>query len=91
MPAASRKVSRYWDAKHLLSNITEIMLRRYDDASAYSASFDSVIDVRLSSRQLRDGTLEENGLLDGARVILLPSVETGLLVSTSYCFETCTS
>ncbi|KAJ2946881.1 hypothetical protein O0L34_g16214 [Tuta absoluta] len=30
-------------------------------------------------RQLRDGTLAENGLLDGARVILLPSVETGLL------------
>ncbi|KAJ0179704.1 hypothetical protein K1T71_004295 [Dendrolimus kikuchii] len=30
-------------------------------------------------RQLREGTLEENGLLDGARVILLPSVETGLL------------
>ncbi|CAH0626796.1 unnamed protein product [Chrysodeixis includens] len=30
-------------------------------------------------RQLRDGTLEENGVLDGARVILLPSVETGLL------------
>ncbi|XP_041976653.1 midnolin homolog [Aricia agestis] len=30
-------------------------------------------------RQLRDGTLVENGLLDGSRVILLPSVETGLL------------
>ncbi|CAH2236182.1 midnolin homolog [Pararge aegeria] len=30
-------------------------------------------------RQLRDGTLEENGLLDGSRIILLPSVETGLL------------
>lgn len=30
-------------------------------------------------RQLREGTLEENGLLDGSRVILLPSVETGLL------------
>ncbi|CAB3243424.1 unnamed protein product [Arctia plantaginis] len=30
-------------------------------------------------RQLRDGTLEENGLQDGSRVILLPSVETGLL------------
>lgn len=33
-------------------------------------------------RQLREGTLEENGLLDGSRVILLPSVETGLLVRT---------
>lgn len=30
-------------------------------------------------RQLRDGTLDENGLFDGSRVILLPSVETGLL------------
>ncbi|KPJ18352.1 Midnolin-A [Papilio machaon] len=30
-------------------------------------------------RQLQDGTLDENGLLDGSRVILLPSVETGLL------------
>lgn len=30
-------------------------------------------------RQLREGTLEENGLMDGSRVILLPSVETGLL------------
>ncbi|KAG6461887.1 hypothetical protein O3G_MSEX012920 [Manduca sexta] len=30
-------------------------------------------------RQLREGTLEDNGLLDGSRVILLPSVETGLL------------
>ncbi|OWR51573.1 hypothetical protein KGM_210050 [Danaus plexippus plexippus] len=30
-------------------------------------------------RQLRDGTLEDNGLLDGSRIILLPSVETGLL------------
>lgn len=30
-------------------------------------------------RQLREGTLEENGLRDGARVVLLPSVETGLL------------
>ncbi|XP_063821089.1 midnolin homolog [Ostrinia nubilalis] len=30
-------------------------------------------------RQLTDGTLEENGVLDGSRIILLPSVETGLL------------
>lgn len=30
-------------------------------------------------RQLTDGTLEENSLLDGSRVVLLPSVETGLL------------
>lgn len=30
-------------------------------------------------RQLRDGTLEDNGLFDGSRVILLPSVESGFL------------
>ncbi|PSN54717.1 hypothetical protein C0J52_04874 [Blattella germanica] len=32
-------------------------------------------------RQLRDGTLQENTLMDGSRLTLLPSVETGLLVS----------
>lgn len=30
-------------------------------------------------RQLRDGTVEENQLVDGSRLTLLPSVETGLL------------
>lgn len=55
--------------------------------------FDSRIQVEFCvRRQLRDGTLEENGLLDGSRVILLPSVETGLLVSheleTACCVET---
>ncbi|XP_071546255.1 midnolin isoform X2 [Panulirus ornatus] len=30
-------------------------------------------------RHLREGTLEENSILDGARITLLPSVETGLL------------
>ncbi|XP_071444887.1 midnolin-like isoform X2 [Hetaerina americana] len=30
-------------------------------------------------RQLRDGTLHENQLMDGSRLTLLPSVETGLL------------
>lgn len=30
-------------------------------------------------RQLRDGTLQENQLMDGSRLTLLPSVETGLL------------
>ncbi|GBP10402.1 Midnolin homolog [Eumeta japonica] len=34
-------------------------------------------------RVLTEGTLEENGLQDGARVILLPSVETGLLSQRS--------
>jgi hypothetical protein len=32
-------------------------------------------------RQLRDGSLQENQLMDGSRLTLLPSVETGLLVS----------
>ncbi|XP_068216425.1 midnolin-like [Palaemon carinicauda] len=32
-------------------------------------------------RHLRDGTLVENCIMDGARITLLPSVETGLLVS----------
>nr|CAD7420223.1 unnamed protein product [Timema poppensis] len=31
-------------------------------------------------RQLRDGTLQENQLMDGSRLTLLPSVETGLLL-----------
>ncbi|CAL4160327.1 unnamed protein product, partial [Meganyctiphanes norvegica] len=31
-------------------------------------------------RHLREGTLIENSILDGARITLLPSVETGLLV-----------
>lgn len=61
----------------IVKHITEIC--RYDDASVL---FDSRIEVEFCvRRQLRDGTLEENGLLDGSRVILLPSVETGLLVS----------
>ncbi|XP_042206614.1 midnolin-B-like [Homarus americanus] len=33
-------------------------------------------------RHLREGTLEDNSIMDGARITLLPSVETGLLVST---------
>ncbi|KAK9500154.1 hypothetical protein O3M35_001468 [Rhynocoris fuscipes] len=32
-------------------------------------------------RQLRDGTVQENHLVNGSRLTLLPSVETGLLVS----------
>ncbi|XP_063840329.1 midnolin-like isoform X1 [Scylla paramamosain] len=32
-------------------------------------------------RHLREGTLEENSIMDGSRITLLPSVETGLLVS----------
>ena len=33
-------------------------------------------------RHLRDGTLREHGVCDGSRLTLLPSVETGLLVSS---------
>lgn len=32
-------------------------------------------------RELQDGTIRENNLCDGAKVILIPNVETGLLVS----------
>lgn len=35
-------------------------------------------------RHLRDGTLREHGVCDGSRLTLLPSVETGLLVSLFY-------
>nr|CAD7419292.1 unnamed protein product [Timema cristinae]CAD7431338.1 unnamed protein product [Timema monikensis] len=38
-------------------------------------------------RQLRDGTLQENQLMDGSRLTLLPSVETGLLVSGYFTFN----
>ncbi|KAF2365210.1 Ubiquitin domain, partial [Trinorchestia longiramus] len=33
-------------------------------------------------RQLRDGSLEEHNIRDGSKLHLVPSVETGLLVST---------
>lgn len=39
MLVASRKVSSMVDAKLVLSNITEIMLRRCDDASASFGSY----------------------------------------------------
>ncbi|KAF0759206.1 midnolin-B [Aphis craccivora] len=34
-------------------------------------------------QQLRDGSLDDNQLMQGSRLTLLPSVETGLLVSKS--------
>lgn len=37
----------------------------------------------LYCRQLRDGSLDDNQLMQGSRLTLLPSVETGLLVSKS--------
>ena len=37
----------------------------------------------LFCRQLRDGSLDDNQLMQGSRLTLLPSVETGLLVSKS--------
>lgn len=43
-----------------------------------------VLQVISFCRQLRDGTLKDNGLMDGSRIILLPSVETGLLVSLAW-------
>lgn len=32
-------------------------------------------------RELQDGTIKDNGLMDGSKIILIPNVETGLLVS----------
>lgn len=32
-------------------------------------------------RELQDGSLKENNLMDGSKIILIPNVETGLLVS----------
>lgn len=32
-------------------------------------------------RELHDGTLKDNGLIDESKIILIPNVETGLLVS----------
>jgi hypothetical protein len=32
-------------------------------------------------RELQEGTIKENGLIDGSKIILTPNVETGLLVS----------
>lgn len=31
--------------------------------------------------ELQDGTLKENGVMDGSKIVLTPNVETGLLVS----------
>lgn len=36
-------------------------------------------------RELHDGTsIKENGIMDGSKIILLPNVETGLLVNTIF-------
>lgn len=38
-------------------------------------------------RELHDGTsIKENGIMDGSKIILLPNVETGLLVNICCCF-----
>lgn len=86
MLTSSRKVSSLSrDAKLLLSNIS----RKYVDTMTHQCYLTRVNELEFCIyRQLRDGTLEENGLQDGSRVILLPSVETGLLVSASRCVET---
>lgn len=87
MSSASRKVSVASDAKLLLLNIgiTEISCV---DTMTHPRPLTVVDKLYCVGRQLQDGTLDENGLLDGSRVILLPSVETGLLVSTSPCVDT---
>lgn len=39
----------------------------------------------LHYRELHDGTsIKENGIMDGSKIILLPNVETGLLVITIF-------
>uniref|UniRef100_A0A1B0BQS4 Uncharacterized protein n=1 Tax=Glossina palpalis gambiensis TaxID=67801 RepID=A0A1B0BQS4_9MUSC len=38
--------------------------------------------VRLKIKELQDGSLRENNLTEGSKVILIPNVETGLLVTT---------
>lgn len=35
----------------------------------------------LPHRELQDGTLKDNGIVEGSKVVLTPNVETGLLVS----------
>lgn len=35
----------------------------------------------LLHRELQDGTLKDNGIVEGSKVVLTPNVETGLLVS----------
>lgn len=39
-------------------------------------------------RELQDGTLRENGIVDGSKIVLTPNVETGLLVSTFFLLTT---
>lgn len=34
-------------------------------------------------RELLTGTLKQNNLMDGSNIIIIPNVETGLLVSSS--------
>lgn len=34
-------------------------------------------------RELQDGNLRDHNLMDGSKIILIPNVETGLLVSRS--------
>lgn len=88
MPTASRKVSRQAsDAKPLLLNIGIAEISCVDTMTHPRPLIRLNDKMFGCCRQLRDGTLEENGLLDGSRVILLPSVETGLLVRTSRYFE----
>ena len=38
-------------------------------------------------RELQDGLLKENNLMDGSKIILIPNVETGLLVSKVIVFK----
>lgn len=39
-----------------------------------------ILNVFLPCRELQEGTLKDNGLMDESKIILIPNVETGLLV-----------
>ena len=57
----------------------------YIDISAYSMEFIPIIMyfVLLFS-QLSEGSLDENSVVDGSRITLLPRAETGLLVRFNF-------
>lgn len=45
------------------------------------ANWKFVLFLHFFRRELQEGSLRDNGLVDGSKIILIPNVETGLLVS----------
>lgn len=39
--------------------------------------------VLIANRELQDGTLKENGIVNGSKIIVTPNVETGLVSLSS--------